>query len=750
MFHPANLVRLAVVATMLLGLVSIRLTRAQLDPDAAVQVERAVVQLSAWAQGTEDGELTERVLPRGSGTLVSPDGLILTASHVVNLDPARLQWEQEAEEARRQGRTLELEPRATFVVSLVLDPGASTEPDRRYTATVVVDRPEYDLAVLRITGGIRGQALRGEVTGLPFVELGNSDDLAERQQLHVFGYPFSVPGLVPSEAVVSRLQDEEGVLGWAWIIVSNATITGGNSGGAAVDDAGRLVGVPIRVTQQECPQGDTNGDGITDERDGCVPAGGSFGLLRPINLAKPLLGEAGLSTPATAATQTPTAVSSPSATSTTTATVQLTATPTETPTLQPTETPTEEPTATPTQEPTTTPTLEPTETPTLEPTETATTEPTGTATPEPTETPTAEPAVLPTPIDTGPPVMYLGNPAHTGNQDAVGPDGEPERLWRVKTGYRPRSSPAVAAGTVYVGGDAGLFALDAATGNQRWLFETEEEISASPAVIEGVVYVGGADGIFYAVDAGTGMERWQFKTGGKIRASAAIADGVIYFTSFDGYIYALDIASGTELWRYETELDDLTSSPAVADGVLYFGGGRIEGGSVYALDVSARESHWKNPVRVAGTVGSSPMVLDGFVYVGSDVGTLYGIDAESGKIVCRFDTGRLVRSSPSTYEGMILIGNRKQSLFALAGGGNCDSLVWEFKVRDWIDSPPTVAGDTIYFGSLDNYLYALDANTRQIRWQYETGGGILTSPAVADGVVYFTSRDGYVYAYGES
>jgi outer membrane protein assembly factor BamB len=346
--------------------------------------------------------------------------------------------------------------------------------------------------------------------------------------------------------------------------------------------------------------------------------------------------------------------------------------------------------------------------------------------------------------------MYLGNPAHTGNQDAVGPESEPERLWRVKTGVRPRSAPAVAAGTVYVGGDAGLHALDAATGNQRWLFETEEEISASPAVIEGVVYVGSADGAFYAIDAGTGIERWRFETGGKIRSSAVIVDGVIYFTSFDGYIYALDIASGAELWRYETELDDLTSSPAVANGVLYFGGGRIEGGSVYALDLSTRESYWKDPVRVAGAVGSSPMVLDGFVYVGSDVGSLYGIDAKSGEVVCEFPTGRLVRSSPSTYNGMILIGNRKQSLFALAGGGNCDTPVWEVRVRDWVDSPPTVAGDTIYFGSLDNNLYALDATTQEIRWSHQTGGGILTSPAVVDGVVYFTSRDGYVYALGES
>src|SRR5215208_5739193 len=129
----ANLTRLAGVVAVLLCAVPIGPAGAQFDPEAEARVERSVVQLSAWAVGTEDGKAAERVIPRGSGTFVSPDGLILTNHHVVDLDPARATWTQEADQATRQGRALTLEARQTFVVSIVFDPEASMDPDRRHT-----------------------------------------------------------------------------------------------------------------------------------------------------------------------------------------------------------------------------------------------------------------------------------------------------------------------------------------------------------------------------------------------------------------------------------------------------------------------------------------------------------------------------------------------------------------------------------------------------------------------------------------
>ena len=56
-----------------------------------------------------------------------------------------------------------------------------------------------------------------------------------------------------------------------------------------------------------------------------------------------------------------------------------------------------------------------------------------------------------------------------------------------------------------------------------------------------------------------------------------------------------------------------------------------------------------------------------------------------------------------------------------------------------------MAGGTVYVGSDDHKVYALDAATGHLRWTYTTGGAV-SGPAVAGGTVYVGSGDHKVYA----
>jgi serine/threonine protein kinase len=74
-------------------------------------------------------------------------------------------------------------------------------------------------------------------------------------------------------------------------------------------------------------------------------------------------------------------------------------------------------------------------------------------------------------------------------------------------------------------------------------------------------------------------------------------------------------------------------------------------------------------------------------------------------------------------------------------------LLWKFNTGDRINSSPAVSDGVVYVGSLDSYLYAVDASSRQERWRFRTEGGItLSSPAVSGGAVYVGSGDNYLYA----
>ena len=52
----------------------------------------------------------------------------------------------------------------------------------------------------------------------------------------------------------------------------------------------------------------------------------------------------------------------------------------------------------------------------------------------------------------------------------------------------------------------------------------------------------------------------------------------------------------------------------------------------------------------------------------------------------------------------------------------------------------------VYFGSWDNYVYALDANNGKLKWRYETGWGIDSIPSVSDNQVFVGSNDNNLYA----
>ena len=104
---------------------------------------------------------------------------------------------------------------------------------------------------------------------------------------------------------------------------------------------------------------------------------------------------------------------------------------------------------------------------------------------------------------------------------------------------------------------------------------------------------------------------------------------------------------------------------------------------------------------------------------------------------------------------------RRSVLGALAGAGVCGVLgsgtaaaaggdvVWEFETGDDVDSSPTVADGTVFVGSADNNVYALDARDGTERWTYETGSGVRSSPTVVNGTVFVGSgpvESGAVYA----
>lgn len=70
---------------------------------------------------------------------------------------------------------------------------------------------------------------------------------------------------------------------------------------------------------------------------------------------------------------------------------------------------------------------------------------------------------------------------------------------------------------------------------------------------------------------------------------------------------------------------------------------------------------------------------------------------------------------------------------------------WRFKTGAHVLSSPAVSGETVYIGSGDGFVYALNRATGEQRWRFATQGPVASSPAVHGGLVFVSSLDGYIY-----
>ena len=251
-----------------------------LDRQTVERAMHAVVQIVALRQRTL-GNLSP--LWTGSGTIVDSQGIILTNCHVA--DP----------------RSMGMSAPPPDVLAIAITQRSDEPPALTYLAEIVAQSPELDLAVLRVVAGLDGRPVSG--LDLPFISLGDSDTLELADELNIFGYP-GIGGetVTFTSGSVSGFSAESGIGARRAWIKTDATIAGGNSGGAAVNQDGKLVGIPTQAAAgtdilpvDARPVLDTNRDGRVDQRDTPMAVGGFINGLRPVNLAKSLLGQRGAS-----------------------------------------------------------------------------------------------------------------------------------------------------------------------------------------------------------------------------------------------------------------------------------------------------------------------------------------------------------------------------------------------------------------------------------------------------------------------
>ncbi len=192
------------------------------------------------------------------------------------------------------------------------------------------------------------------------------------------------------------------------------------------------------------------------------------------------------------------------------------------------------------------------------------------------------------------------------------------------------------------------------------------------------------------------------------------------------------------VWEFACE-DEITSSPLVVDGVLYVGS---YDHNLYALNAKSGSFLWKYPTEDG--ISSSPCVWEHLVIFGSEDRMIYALTRENGRIVWTSPTRDRVHSSPRVALAHVFVGSDDHCLYNLDARNGRQ--VWKFEVEDRIRSSPCIHEGIVYFGSDDASVYALDIQTAKLKWKCSVNRPVLSSPTVHEGMVFIGSMDWNLYA----
>lgn len=288
-----------------------------------------------------------------------------------------------------------------------------------------------------------------------------------------------------------------------------------------------------------------------------------------------------------------------------------------------------------------------------------------------------------------------------------------------------------------------------------WKFRVpgKGSLASSPLVVEDRVFIAAAHegafvsyGAVYCLDRGTGEQLWAFSNKRKMKpvySTPVLSGGKLYVgegfhTDSACRVYCLDAEKGTKLWDFATA-NHTESTPVVVDGRVYVGAGDD---GVYCLDAEKGTQVWNFP---GFHVDAPPRVVGGRVYAGCGVGdefretALFCLAAKDGKSVWRMSTALPVWGRPIVSGGFVYVGcgngRVNQAAADPAGEMLClrekdGEVVWSKKFADGILASPVADRRHVYFGCRDGGLYALRRKDGSLAWRADMGSPVVTTPAV--------------------
>jgi eukaryotic-like serine/threonine-protein kinase len=289
-------------------------------------------------------------------------------------------------------------------------------------------------------------------------------------------------------------------------------------------------------------------------------------------------------------------------------------------------------------------------------------------------------------------------------------------IWSFATGSNIVATPAVGNGIVYLSSkDFTVYALDENTGSMLWRISNIAPVVSSPVLADGKLFYGtlyspsAGRAEFLALNPQDGTVLWRQTISDYIEGSAAVSNGRVFFgigAISNAVVVALNETTGTSAWTYGTAVPTtITTALATAYGKVFVG---LDSTRFLVLDQTTGGLVWSFNTP-SGSNATTPAIYNGIVYFGTGRGIMYARNATSGAPIWSYTTptGGAVTSSPALALGSktLFFGSNDRNLYAL--NVMTGAFMWRYLTGGQVSSSPAVADSRVFFGAKDARVYAL-------------------------------------------
>ena len=278
---------------------------------------------------------------------------------------------------------------------------------------------------------------------------------------------------------------------------------------------------------------------------------------------------------------------------------------------------------------------------------------------------------------------------------------------------------------------------------------TKQELTAGVEAAEGIVVVGNRKGQLFALDQATGSQKWSAKLSGAILSPSLIQSGRVITIANDGTVFAHDAVTGQQVWAYKlpsvqfslrgqpapVRLDDRTILVASANAY------------VYALDVISGVPRFQRRVaisegrsdiqRLIDIVGD-PVVAGQYLVTTSFQGQVTVTDLATQRVVWSEDASSTNRPEVSGDKVFVSTVDGKLNAYSLSTG----QLAWQNEeLLNRQLSNPVMLGQSLVVGDMDGVIHLLDPASGKLVGRAKTSGEV-QSLRVIDNQLYVATRKG--------